>query len=100
AVDIRRVRETVNPLPMVAMPHAPPSVIGVADHRGEVLPVVDMRARLGLSIGDATRKTKWIVARFGKRSLALVVDAVSEVFGAGEDAAREVPQLGAGAAAR
>ena len=99
AVDILRVREVLNPLPIVALPQAPPTVAGVADHRGEVLPVVDLRRRLGLPAADATRRTKWIVVRIGKKNIALVVDSVSDVFGAGEDNVRDVPALGRGDAA-
>ena len=40
AVEIARVREIVNPLATVQLPHAPAEVVGVADHRGDVLPVV------------------------------------------------------------
>lgn len=100
AVDILRVREVLNPLPIVALPQAPVAVAGVADHRGEVLPVVDLRRRLGLPPADATRRTKWVVVRVGKKSIALVVDSVSDVFGAGEESARDVPALGPGDAAR
>jgi purine-binding chemotaxis protein CheW len=98
AVPIERVREIVNPLPMVALPHAPPEVVGVADHRGEVLPVVDLRVRFGLPDVQHTRKTKWIVVRLleAGRSAALVVDAVTDVFGAGERDERMVPELGTG----
>ena len=48
AVPIAVVREISKPLTVVALPHAPPAVIGVADYRGEVIPVLDMRARFGL----------------------------------------------------
>src|SRR6202008_4181660 len=34
AVEIHLVREIVNPLPVVALPHAPEEVIGVSDTRG------------------------------------------------------------------
>lgn len=98
AVDIHLVREIVNPLPMVALPHAPAEVIGVADHRGDVLPVVDLRVRFGLGGGDVTRRTKWIIVRVPGRdqSFALVVDAVTAVFGAPRDEQRAVPELGRG----
>ncbi|MDB4974141.1 MAG: Positive regulator of CheA protein [Myxococcaceae bacterium] len=98
AVEIQLVREIVNPLPMVPLPHAPPEVIGVADHRGNVLPIVDLRVRFGLGEGKVTRRTKWIIVRVpeSEQVVALVVDAVTAVFGAGTAEQREVPELGRG----
>ncbi len=100
AVDILRVQEIINPLAVVGLPHAPPVVVGVADHRGEVLPVIDLRKRFGLPPSDATRRTKWIVVRVGVRPAALVVDSVTDVFGAAAGAERDVPELGVHDAAR
>jgi purine-binding chemotaxis protein CheW len=98
AVEISRVREIVNPLPTVTLPHAPPEVVGVADHRGVVLPVVDLRVRFGLENVDVTRRTKWIIVRLAEQvgAVALVVDAVTEVFGAGSEDQRSVPEIGTG----
>lgn len=100
AVSIGRVREIINPLPIVELPHPPPTVLGVAHHRGEVLPVVDLRQRFGLPPAAATRKSRFIIVTARQRSIALIVDAVTDVFGPGADAARHVPSLGAGEEAR
>lgn len=125
AVDIARVREIANPLSLVGLPHAPRAVVGVADYRGEVVPVVDLRARFGLPSTPATRKTKWLVLDVAGnafraeelptstrppeapdpsapsgRTLALVVDAVTEVFGTSGMDLRPVPELGGGSDAR
>jgi purine-binding chemotaxis protein CheW len=100
AVSIGRVREIINPLPIVELPHPPPTVIGVAHHRGEVLPVVDLRQRFGLPHTATTRKSRFIIVTARHRSIALIVDAVTDVFGPGADAARQVPSLGAGEEAR
>lgn len=100
AVEIRRVREIVRPLPLVAFPQAPPTVLGVADHRGEVIPVLDVRRRLGLTPTVVTRRTKWILVSVASRGVALVVDSVSDVFAASDQERREVPTTGAGDAAR
>lgn len=81
ALDIAHVREIVNPAPTSAVPHMPPAVVGVADHRGEVVPVVDARRHFGLPRVAATRGTKWILLRAGDQVLGLVVDRVTEVFG-------------------
>jgi purine-binding chemotaxis protein CheW len=95
AVEIMQVREIIRPLPVVPIPHPPPAVLGVADHRGEVVPVLDVRARFGLAPQAPTRRTKWIVTQHEARLLGLVVDSVTEVFGASEQEQRAVPKLGA-----
>jgi purine-binding chemotaxis protein CheW len=96
AVPIARVREICNPLSVVALPRAPHAVVGVADYRGDVVPVVDLRLRFGLPSAPATRRTKWIILELRERSLALVVDWVTEVFGTGGAELRPAPPLGGG----
>jgi purine-binding chemotaxis protein CheW len=93
AVDIHRVREILNPLPMVTLPQSPRSVIGVADHRGQVVPVVDLRQRFHLDAQAPTRRTKWIIVERGSQGVGLVVDAVTDVFGASPAERREIPDL-------
>ena len=69
---------------------------GVADYRGEVVPVIDLRVRFGLPEAEVTRRTKWIIVDVDARFVALVVDAVTEVFGTGGQELRPVPSLGGG----
>lgn len=94
AVPIARVKEIANPISVVAIPHAPHSIVGVADYRGDVVPVVDLRTRFGLDPADVTRRTKWIVVEVGGRLVALVVDSVTEVFGTGGAELRPPPAIG------
>jgi purine-binding chemotaxis protein CheW len=96
AISIHRVGEISNPLQLVALPRAPKAVTGVADYRGEVVPVIDLRVRFGLPEEEVTRRTKWIVVDVEGRFVALVVDAVTEVFGTGGQELRPVPSLGGG----
>jgi purine-binding chemotaxis protein CheW len=96
AVHIARVKEITNPLGVVPLPYPPRSIVGVADFRGEVIPVVDLRARFGLPVTTVTRKTKWIVVDLSSRLVALVVDAVSEVFGTAGAQLRPPPSFGLG----
>jgi purine-binding chemotaxis protein CheW len=96
AVPIARVREIANPLGLVPLPHAPRSVVGVADYRGEVVAVVDLRVRFGLASTPVTRKTKWIVVDVTDRLVALVVDGVTDVFGTPNSELRPAPALGGG----
>jgi purine-binding chemotaxis protein CheW len=94
AVDIARVREIVNPLEVTPLPHMPAEVAGVTDHRGEVIPVIDLRVRFGLEHAENGRNTKWILLHAGgERSVGVIVDSVTEVFGAVEGI-RPTPEVG------
>jgi purine-binding chemotaxis protein CheW len=70
-LPIEHVREVVNPLPIITLPHAPPAIVGVCDHRGDVVPVIDLRARFALpplAESDALRRVKWILFDAGART--------------------------------
>jgi purine-binding chemotaxis protein CheW len=94
AVDISRVREIVNPLPITPLPHMPHDVAGVADHRGDVVPVIDLRLRFNLEHKADQRGTKWILINLSNHVVGLIVDAVTEVFGARTDEIRPTPEVG------
>lgn len=96
AIDIQRVREITRPMPLVALPHLPPGVVGVVDHRGDVVPVVDLRLCFGAPHVATDRDVRWIVVTRNARLLGLVVDRVTAVLGAADAAAREPPAIGAG----
>jgi purine-binding chemotaxis protein CheW len=93
ALDIMRVREIIQPLPITPVPRAPPFVEGVVHLRGEVIPVVDVRKRLGLAAGERTRKTKFLVVNVAGRRLGLVVDEVCEVLRLPRSEIRPAPPL-------
>jgi purine-binding chemotaxis protein CheW len=100
AVDILRVREIVNPLSLVSVPHCPAFVVGVADHRGQTIPLVDLHRRFGLAPGEVTRRTKWIIADLGGLDVGLWVDGVTSVFGVASADVRPPPDLAVTPAAR
>jgi len=96
AVHIGAVREIVNPLLLTELPHVPPAVAGVADHRGTVVPVISLRARFGLPRASQAGRSKWILVEVEGRIVGLVVDQVTEVFGLSDAALRPPPELGGG----
>lgn len=93
AVDIMRVREIIQPLPITPVPRAPAFVEGVVRLRGEVIPVVDVRKRFGLPPSPPTRKTKFLVVHVAGRRLGLVVDEVCEVLRLPRAEIRPAPAL-------
>ena len=94
AVPISAVKEIINPATLTELPHAPAAVAGVADHRGEVVPIVDLRVRFGLPRSQDPRRQKWILVDVQGRSVGLSVDRVTDVFGTGGEELRPTPNIG------
>jgi purine-binding chemotaxis protein CheW len=96
AVPIVHVQEIVAPLGLTELPHSPDAVAGVADHRGQVLPIIDLRARFRLPKSHDRRRVKWILVRIEGKTFGLAVDRVTDVFGTGGVDIRPAPALGGG----
>jgi len=62
------------------VPGAPAYVAGIVTVRGRVVPVVDLRVRLGLPPADVTLDTRIIVSETEGRVVALRVDSAREVL--------------------
>lgn len=78
-VDIAAVDSIIRPQSIIGVPRAPAFVEGVTRLRGTVLPVVDLRKRLGLPVQEATKETRIVVAGMGGLAVGMLVDAVLEV---------------------
>ena len=96
AVPIVHVQEIVAPLGLTELPHAPHAVAGVTDHRDQVIPIVDLRARFRLPPLADRRRAKWILLRGEERTFGMIVDRVTDVFGTGGVEIRPAPKLGGG----
>lgn len=96
AVPITAVKEIINPAVLTTLPHLPASVAGVADHRGDVIVVVDLRARFGLGVLEDQSRSRWVLVNVAGRTVGLIVDQVTEVFGTGGEQVRAAPALGDG----
>ncbi len=100
AVPIGDVQEIVTPTLLTELPHSPSGVAGVADHRHQVIPIVDLRVRFGLPRPVDQHRSKWILVRLDDQTFGLAVDRVTDVFGTGGVEVRPAPSLGGGEDAR
>ena len=76
AVDVMRIAEVLQPMPVTALPSAPAFVEGIISLRGRFLPVIDLRRRFGGEPGADQGRAKYIVAPIGAAAVAIVVDEV------------------------
>lgn len=78
-MPVTQVREVIRVTDITRVPHAPAHVRGVANLRGRILAVVDLRSRFGLPAADPTPRARIVVVDLRGRVLGLLVDAVSQV---------------------
>ncbi len=79
-VDIGDVREIIRMQSITRVPGAPPFVEGVINLRGSVVPVVDLRKRLALTINEQTQESRIVVVDIAGRDVGVIVDGVNEVL--------------------
>jgi purine-binding chemotaxis protein CheW len=86
ALDIGKVREVLDFTGVTKVPQTPDFMRGVINLRGNVVPVVDMRLKFGLSRTEKTVNTCVIITEIG-------VDGETTVVGAMADSVQEVLDL-------
>jgi purine-binding chemotaxis protein CheW len=97
---VRDVREIVGPLPTTPIPGSRHHVLGVVNLRGKVVPVIDLRVRLGLMPSETGPRSCIVVCQGQSGALVgLLVDSVVEVVTV-RAADAEPPPLVAGAEVR
>ena len=60
-LEILKVREIIGYMDITAVPQTPSHVKGVINLRGQVIPVVDLRAKFGMETAEVTEETCVIV---------------------------------------
>lgn len=93
-LDIMAVREIRGWTVATPLPHSPPYVRGVINLRGAVLPILDLKARLGLGVAEPSARSVIIVVHIGKRLVGLLVDGVSEILAAERASVQPTPNVG------
>lgn len=83
-IDIMQVQEIIRIEEISAVPKAPEFVEGIVNLRGNVLPVIDMRARFGLPRGERTDQNRIVVVSICGATTGVIVDSVSEVLRLGK----------------
>ena len=80
AIPVDPVRQVVRVSAITRVPHAPRPIRGVTNLRGRVIPVIDLRLRIGLPEGTIDRATRVISVASKGRLIGLLVDAVHQVM--------------------
>jgi len=76
-VDIMRIKEITPVFELTPIPRAPAYIRGILSLRGNILPVFDLKRRLGLPEGEASPKARIIVLKNDDEQVGILVDAIT-----------------------
>ncbi len=83
-ISIMKVKEIIEVMPVTPMPQTPPYVKGVINLRGKIIPVADLRTKLGIQESEYTDRSCIVILETTKDErtvlIGMVVDSVSEVL--------------------
>lgn len=92
-INIMDIKEIIKPREVTEVPRAPLFVSGVLSLRGTIIPVIDMRVRLGLSRESNTGKERIVVIKNNNSLSGLLVDEVIQVVEVQLDAVEAAPTV-------
>lgn len=86
-LEIGNVREVIEYREVTPVPRAPEFVAGIISLRGAILPVVDLRKRIGMEPTEPGPETVILVLEVDGRRVGLVADRILDILKAGPERA-------------
>jgi purine-binding chemotaxis protein CheW len=90
-VWIRSIKEIIRPPEITPIPRSPADILGLISLRGTIVPIFNIRRRLGLPSGNGGPKSRIVVVVLDAGPVGLVVDHVTEVISMNPDALEPPP---------
>ncbi|OQA81669.1 MAG: Chemotaxis protein CheW [bacterium ADurb.Bin243] len=84
-VSIMKVQEIIRMQEITKVPQMPDFIEGIINLRGNVIPIIDLRKRFGLSCAEKTIDSRIVVVSVRERIVGIIVDGVSEVLRLSEE---------------
>lgn len=99
AIEILQIREIIEFGALTEVPMMPPTIRGVINLRGAVVPVIDLSARFGRGPSAVARRTCIVIIEVHmeetSQTLGVMVDAVNEVMEIAAEDVKPAPAFGA-----
>lgn len=94
-LPISTVREINRMAEITPVPRVPEFVVGVMNLRGKVVPVLDLRKRLGLPATAPTKESCIVVVEGPEGEVGMIVDSVAEVIELPDETRQAPPKVAA-----
>ncbi len=96
AVNILNVQEINRMTDLTRVPNASDYIKGVINLRGKVIPIIDLRKRIGLEAKVSDSSTRIIVIEINEKVVGFIVDKVNEVMRISQDHMEPPPNVVSG----
>lgn len=100
AIEIKHIIEIIGMQRITKVPNIKHYIKGIINLRGNIIPVIEVRARFGLQPIPYNDRTCIIVVKLGSSAIGLIVDEVQEVVNMPEDSISTPPQTNKGTHSR
>lgn len=99
-LEIAKVRQIIGHMEITSVPQMPDHIKGIINLRGQIIPVLDLRAKFGMPTVDVTNRTCIIVVEISRENqkfeVGIVVDCVQEVIDIEGENIEQTPQFDSG----
>ncbi|MFW6415035.1 MAG: chemotaxis protein CheW [Thermodesulfobacteriota bacterium] len=98
ALDINRVSEVLDLTQITRVPRMPDFVLGVINLRSNVVPVIDLRQKLGMESGERTKESCIVIVELeieGEATkMGALTDSIDDVMGINPEQIAPPPRMG------
>ena len=96
ALDISMIREILKPREITEIPRVPEFLLGIISLRGNIIPIFDLKRRLGLGVATIDQDSRIIVCQEGDRLAGLLIDRITQVTTIQEEGIEPPPAIFSG----
>lgn len=93
-INVIQVREVLRNIEIAPVPGAPSYVLGIINLRGNVVTVIDTRARFGLTSNDLQEESRTVIIETMGQTVGLLVDSIAEVADILQSQIESTPNVG------
>lgn len=93
ALDISVIREILKPREITEIPRVPEFLLGIISLRGNIIPIFDLKRRLGLGVAMIDQDSRIIVCQEGDRLAGLLIDRITQVTSIQEERIEPPPAI-------
>jgi purine-binding chemotaxis protein CheW len=92
-INIFQVKEITNMAEISSLPNPPPFISGLIDLRGTLIPILDVRKKLGFPVFNPTKRARILIVSIKGRLAGFVADEVKDVVRIEKEKVKTPPLL-------